>query len=188
MFVKNLRTSQSTIVYFSIYLVNVLFGCLAFSFGAVASDRISIGIGNANDDIEAYRVSFQRDFGQAWFKDYKWSLSGYWDASINLWKDDESIAALALSPVFTFSPNRSTGTKPYIEVGVGAALISEREIAGRDLSSPFQFEDRIGFGIRLGEKQLHDINFRFTHYSNASLRLPNDGIDIYMLNYGYAIN
>jgi len=68
------------------------------------------------------------------------------------------------------------------------ALISDQEIARRDLSSTFQFEGRIGVGLRFGQQQQRDINFRFLHYSNAGISRPNDGIDIFMLSYGYAFS
>ena len=47
----------------------------------------------------------------------------------------------------------------------------------RILSTNFQFEDRIGAGVRIG---FLDVNFRYMHYSNASIKDPNHGIDIFI--------
>ncbi len=158
----------------------------AFAQGVSAADRVSVGIGNANDNIEVYRIGLQRDFDRRWLVSRAWGLRGYWEASINRWTDGESINALAISPVFVFAPNRSVGVMPYLEAGIGVALVSDTDIGGRQLSTAFQFEDRIGMGFRFGEQRKHDINFRYLHYSNANIKKPNDGIDIFILSYGYA--
>ncbi|MBL1292666.1 MAG: acyloxyacyl hydrolase [Thiotrichales bacterium] len=156
-----------------------------------ADDRISIGIGDANEDIDVFRIGLQRDFSKRWLRDRSWGLSGFWELSVSRWDsvgDDDSINAVAFSPVFTCSPNRSTGFKPYIEGGIGVAFISDTELGARDFSTGFQFEDRIGVGILFGRQQQHDLNFKFLHYSNADIEMPNDGIDIFMLSYGYAFS
>ena len=161
-------------------------GMLLLAQGVSASDRISVGVGDASGDIDAYRIGFQRDFKKRWWRDRPWGLSGYWEASANYWVDNDSISALAFSPVFTLSLKRSSSVTPYFEAGIGVALISNSEIERRNLSTAFQFEDRIGVGLRFGGQQKHDINFRFLHYSNADIKMPNDGLDIFMLSYGYA--
>jgi len=81
-----------------------------------------------------------------------------------------------LSPVFQYVFHTGNATwYPYIEAGVGAACLDDYTINDRDLSSNFQFEDRVGAGIRINNM---DISFRYMHYSNAALKVPNDGIDI----------
>lgn len=151
-----------------------------------AADRISIGVGDANEEIDIFRVGLQRDFTKRWLMNRAWGISGYWEASLGRWEDGDAITALGFSPVFIYSPNRSKGFLPYIEAGIGVALINNTNINDRDLASAFQFEDRIGFGARFGDRQQHDVNFRFLHYSNAGITEPNDGIDIFSLSYGYA--
>lgn len=173
--------------------INALLLLIGIAFFQVsqADDRISIGIGDANEDIDIFRIGLQRDFTKSWLRDRSWGISGFWELSVSRWDgddSDDSINAIALSPVFVYSPNRSTGFKPYIEAGIGIALISDQELGDRDLSSTFQFEDRIGFGVRFGNKQQHDLNFRFLHYSNVGINSPNDGIDIFMLSYAYAFS
>lgn len=168
----------------------ILIGIAFFQFSQ-ADDRISIGIGDANEDIDIFRIGLQRDFAKSWLQDRSWGISGFWELSASHWDSDDandSIDAVAFSPVFVYSPNRTTGFKPYIDVGIGIALISAQELGDRDLSSTFQFEDRIGIGARFGNKQQHDLNFRFLHYSNLGFSSPNDGIDIYMLSYAYAFS
>ena len=57
------------------------------------------------------------------------------------------------------------------------AYLEEYHIADRNLSTNFQFEDRIGVGMKIG---FFDLKFRYMHYSNASIIEPNNGIDIWM--------
>jgi len=82
---------------------------LAISPIGNAADRISVGIGDANESIEDYRIGLQRDFSQHWWRDRAWGLSDYWELSLSHWQDGGSINILALSPAFIYSPNRSSG-------------------------------------------------------------------------------
>ena len=50
------------------------------------------------------------------------------------------------------------------------------------MTTAFQFEDRVGAGIRT-EKL--DFSFRYMHYSNGSMAQPNDGIDIWIGTLSY---
>ena len=97
----------------------------------------------------------------------------YWDAR------DTEIYALAFSPVFVLFWNQGEGAfRPYLEAGVGGALLSDTKIAGRDLSTHFQFENRFGAGIRSDRLDFH---IRYMHYSNGSIKQPNHGVDAFVL-------
>ena len=141
-------------------------------------DEISFGIGEEkNDDIDIYRLGLKKDFGRQFLTNRTGWLSGYFEGSLNYWHHtDDDIYALALSPVFAYYFGSKTNSViPYIEAGIGVVVISDTEIGGVDMTTAFQFEDRIGAGIRT-EKL--DVNFRYMHYSNGSMSQPNDGIDI----------
>ncbi|MNE17024.1 Lipid A deacylase PagL precursor [compost metagenome] len=49
------------------------------------------------------------------------------------------------------------------------------------MSTSFQFEDRLGFGLRFAGGQ--EVGVRAIHYSNAGIKTPNDGIETYSLHY-----
>lgn len=150
-----------------------------------AFDGISLGMGTARGSIEIFRVGFQKQFGESWFESRVGCLSGYHEMSLsNLEHREESIRQIAYSPVFTYSfPGLTEIVSPYIEGGIGISLLSDKMISGRDLSTYFQFEDRIGVGLRFGRTHIHDLNIRYMHYSNASIKQPNDGIDMLMVSY-----
>jgi lipid A 3-O-deacylase len=169
------------------YLLVLLF-VLFISTESSALDGISLGIGKSRDSINIYHLGFQKQFGHSWLKSEVGSLSGYHELSLNYWEhSDESIQQVAYSPVFAYESTAfGSGIFPYLEGGIGVSYISEKMIKGRNMSSHFQFEDRIGMGVRVGEDRKHDLNFGYLHYSNAGIKQPNDGIDIFILSYTYS--
>lgn len=166
----------------------VLLFVLFISTESSALDGISLGIGKSRDSINIYHLGFQKQFGHNWLKSEVGSLSGYHEVSFNYWEyKDESIQQVAYSPVFAYELTAfGTGVFPYLEGGIGVSYISEKTIKERNMSSHFQFEDRIGVGVRVGEERKHDLNFGYLHYSNAGIKQPNDGIDIFILSYTYS--
>ena len=146
-------------------------------------DAIGIGYGQSKDNIDIYRLTLRRDFQSRWFESATGYLSGYWEGSLNYWngRGDENYG-IALSPVFAYYFNLSEGVRPFIEGGIGASLWSETRMGPRNLSTNFLFEDRIGAGVRIGA---WDLSLRYMHYSNASIKQPNDGIDIFIGSVNY---
>ncbi len=158
--------------------------CLVFLCGnAVAEESsgfgLTLGYGQSEDNIDIYRIGLAKKWNVQWLKNKTGYVDGYFELSYNHWDgDNDKINAIALSPVFiyAFNPNGNTWY-PYIEGGIGVAYLDEYFIDERNLSSNFQFEDRIGVGFRF--KNL-DLNARYMHYSNASIKQPNMGIDIFL--------
>jgi len=155
-----------------------------------ALEGISLGVGRSRDDIDIYHLGFQKQFGRNLIEWKTGHLSGYHEASINHWRHEkESVQQVAYSPVFTCGfDDFGSGMFPYLEGGIGVSYISEKEIKGRDMSSHFQFEDRMGVGVKMGRDGRHNLNFRYLHYSNAGIKQPNEGIDIFMLSYTISID
>jgi len=148
------------------------------------SNSFSIDIGESWDEISIYRFGLQREFS-GWLEKRGIPLSGYFESSLNYWKGVENeIYGIAFSPVFGFQLCNDCKYKPYIEAGVGASLISNTEIDDRNLSSSFQFENRVGFGVTVDNI---DVHIRYMHYSNAGLSKPNNGIDIYLVGVAFLI-
>jgi len=144
----------------------------------VGQSTSSAAKGRTKFDI--YRLGLQRDFDRILLVGEHVALSGYFEASVNYWDArDTEIYALAFSPVFVLYWGEEEGSfRPYLEVGIGAALLSDTTLAGRDLSTTFQFENRFGAGIRLDRLDFH---IRYMHYSNGSVKQPNHGVDAFVL-------
>lgn len=146
---------------------------------------ISIGAGiTHHDDISIYRLGVRRDSEYTFFENPTGWLSGYYEASLGYWsKGDDQVYVGAISPVFVYYFGEPTWlVQPYIEAGIGVSCISETKIYSRDLGSAFQFEDRVGIGVKI---KYVDISARYMHYSNASITDPNDGMDIFIATVGY---
>ena len=149
---------------------------------AVQAMDLSVAIGQTGDSTMTYRLGTQFDFNQSWFASDVGRLTGYWDGAYTYWdgKKSSSSNSLSFSPVFVYEFAGET-VKPYIEAGIGMALFSKTEVEEQKLGTAFQFEDRIGVGLRFNGG--HEVGIRATHYSNAGLSSTNDGVESYALHY-----
>ncbi len=55
----------------------------------------------------------------------------------------------------------------------------------RRFSTQFNFRDQVGFGYEWGAAGEHDISMRLEHYSNAGIRRPNPGVNLWSLRYAH---
>ena len=103
------------------------------------------------------------------------------DSGYTYWGGDETSGnhSLSFSPVFVYE-FAGESVQPYIEAGIGVAAFTSTELEDNDLGSSFQFEDRIGAGLRFSGQE---IGIRALHYSNAGIKQPNDGVEAYTLHY-----
>lgn len=137
-----------------------------------------------HSEFDLYRVGRQWEFKRVLWQGESSNLSGYFEGSLNYWSADrDDIFALAFSPVFVLSfADKGAGYHPFIEAGIGLAILSDDRIGGRNLGSSWQFEDRIGFGIRSERLGFH---YRYMHYSNGDISKPNQGIDAHVIGMTY---
>lgn len=156
----------------------------AFAWGAVSTVQamdMTVAIGQTGDSTMTYRLGTQFDFNQSWFASDVGRLTGYWDAAYTYWDGDKTASnhSLSFSPVFVYE-FAGERFKPYVEAGIGLAAFSSTELESNDLGSSFQFEDRLGFGVRFADQE---VGVRAMHYSNAGIKKPNDGVESYSLHY-----
>ncbi|MBC3476478.1 acyloxyacyl hydrolase [Pseudomonas taiwanensis] len=148
---------------------------------AQAAD-VSFSVGQTGDSTQVYRLGLQSNWDASWWQTRVGRLTGYWDGAYSYWDGDETASnhSLSFAPVFVYE-FAGESVKPYIEAGIGVALFSSTELESNELGSSFQFEDRIGVGLRFAGG--HELGIRAIHYSNAGIRQPNDGVEIYSLHY-----
>jgi lipid A 3-O-deacylase len=143
---------------------------------------LGAAIGETDDDAGVFRISAQQPFSQRWLEGSAGHLGGYWDAGYTYWdagQGDSANHSLSLTPVFVWEfPGVSV--RPVIEVGIGAGLFMDTTVDGQRLGSAFQFEDRLGVGLRFGGRE---VGLRALHYSNAGLQTPNDGVNSFSFYY-----
>ena len=160
----------------------LMVGLMLFCSNASAGSDglgLSLGYGVGNEDIDIYRFGVKKEYSSRWFENGPGYLSGFFELSYNRWVyNSDEINGIAFSPVFVYYFGKDTDYfRPYVSGGIGVALIDEYHIRNRNLSTRFQFEDRVGMGARIGSI---DMNISYFHYSNAGLKSPNDGIDIWL--------
>jgi lipid A 3-O-deacylase len=149
---------------------------------AVQAMDLTFAVGRTSDSTTTYRLGAQFDFNRSWLQSSVGRLTGYWDAGYTYWQGDETSSnhSLSLAPVFVYEFGNGS-IRPYLEAGIGIAAFENTEIENNDLGSSFQFEDRLGAGLRFAGG--HEVGIRAIHYSNAGLQTPNDGTESYALHY-----
>lgn len=112
----------------------------------------------------------------------------YLEGAFNQWRNsdhsDDQLNAITFNPIFQW--HLAGEQRPlYLEAGIGFALLDDSTISNRDLSIHFQFEDRIGLSWQYGTSSKARVSLVYTHYSQADLARPNDGLDFFSLNWHY---
>ncbi len=72
--------------------------------------------------------------------------------------------------------------RPYVEAGLGGSLFSHTSLGNKGFSTAFQFSEHVGAGIEFA--QTWYLGWQYSHYSNASIKKPNDGIDMHQVVLG----
>ncbi|QMV64670.1 acyloxyacyl hydrolase [Pseudomonas berkeleyensis] len=149
--------------------------------GSVQAADVTAAIGQSGDSTMVYRLGAQWDWNTSWLQSSVGRLTGYWDLGYTYWDGDKTASnhSLSFAPVFVYEFAGET-VRPYIEAGIGVAAFASTELEDNRLGSSFQFEDRIGVGLRFSGQE---IGLRALHYSNAGIKQPNDGVEAYTLHY-----
>lgn len=100
---------------------------------------------------------------------------GYWHADGS--RSPGTMWQFSATPFLRWWANDSF----FVEVGIGANVFSRTRFADKTISTAFQFGDHIGVGYQINERSR--LGLRFSHYSNASIKRPNPGLNILQLNY-----
>lgn len=150
--------------------------------GQTIISSFSAGVGYSLDEEVLARVGLQHYFDSAWWVSDTGAFSVYLDGSYShlFLSEENDLTIYALSPVFYYEFNNSIfQAKPRIEFGIGASYISEKEIIDRNMGGHFQFEDRIGAGLKWEQVYL---SLLYLHYSNGGIYSENAGYNTLQLN------
>lgn len=156
----------------------------AFSAGAT---ELSGAVGATSQGGLTARAGVGLAWDKTWLESNTGRLTGYWDAGYTYWEAGDASGgahSLSFAPVFVYEFG-SGNIKPFIEAGIGLAVFSGTSAGDQELGSAFNFEDRIGAGLKIGDTQR--VGIRAMHYSNAGIKQPNDGIESYSLFYSHQI-
>jgi lipid A 3-O-deacylase len=163
---------------------------IAIQTASHAADSASFEFGAGNKTKMA-RVAAQWKWEHRWLQSNGTHIGGYWDLALMQWRGDrfedmpgktQNITAIGFTPVFRFQ--RDTLKGPYLEAGIGAYYLSKLyDNNGRQLSTHFQFSDHLGVGYVFANNL--DLGLRIQHFSNGSIKQPNDGVNFAMVRLSY---
>jgi opacity protein-like surface antigen len=163
---------------------------------AALFDSVSVGVGrdvHKGSDVSMLRVAAQIPWQKRWGEAGDWVWTGAWEAEVSAWHGNRgstgnaSLVEVGFRPVLRLERKVSSpgGVQPYVEAGLGAALLSKTRIDNRRFSTSFQFGSHVGAGVRFGQAMRYELSYRFMHYSNADIKKPNQGISFNTLNFGF---
>ena len=173
------------------YLSLSICSFVAYADNTRINDAVAVELLAGSDNIYGVRLalrSYEYQLTQIPLFD---SVDIYWEVSANIWKYDgeqkhQTNYVLALSPVVRKTLYVVKDKYPLsLEAGIGLSLIKDTMIAGRDLGSHYQFEDRIGLSVDYGDNLQHSQSVRYMHYSNAGVSSKNKGVDFLNIAYAY---
>jgi lipid A 3-O-deacylase len=163
---------------------------LAFAFAPFAAAAegpgIALVVGQTDSDYERAGLSLR--FGPMWSTDW-----GNWKASLRPELELSHFRYTGAGPGPN-SLNQVGGIgllhlhygegrfRPYAEAGLGVSLFSRDTLGSKDFGSRFQFSQHLGLGVEFAQRGFAGL--RYSHYSNADIEKPNDGIDLHQIVLG----
>jgi len=142
-------------------------------------------------DVQGLKVAVQREsaFFTQYLQDHGIAATVSFEMSANFWRfgpenDTDHNLVVAFSPVLTYSLGKVFEKELLVEFGIGVSLLDDTTFAGKNVSTHYQFEDRLGLIYRL--RNGDSVSLRYLHYSNAGFKKPNPGLDFIALGYSRA--
>ncbi|MCD6707510.1 MAG: acyloxyacyl hydrolase [Thiobacillus sp.] len=175
------------------FSLSVAFALLAFTFtpfatasAAAEGPEIALLVGEAGGDYERAGLSLR--FGPMWSADW-----GNWRASLRPELELSHFRYTGAGPG-PDSLNQVGGIgrlhlhygegrlRPYAEAGLGVSLFSRDTLGGKDFSTRFQFSQHLAVGVEFAKWGF--VGLQYSHYSNADIEKPNDGLDLHQIVLG----
>lgn len=156
------------------------------SMSSAEEHAISVSYIQGEGDVKGLKLGYQYYLDVP--EKFDPNLKLYLESSINFWEYGEHNShdtnfVLALSPVIQYPLTTVAGHTIYGEFGIGLSILDDTQFAGKNVSTHFQFEDRLGLVTYFGKQKEHAITLRYFHYSNGGIKKPNPGLDFIALTY-----
>jgi lipid A 3-O-deacylase len=154
---------------------------------AAQAVELTAAVGLTEHKGSTWRIGLSQGWGARWLQSGRGYVGGYWEGAYTQWCSKNGklgARTVSFSPVLLYRFER-VSWQPFIEAGIGVSLFSKTQVCCRRLGSAFNFEDRLGVGLVLsGGAQL---GLRAIHYSNARIKMPNEGINSFSLFYRHPL-
>ena len=121
----------------------------------------------------------------SWLQQLAWGFKVHAEADVARWRGCvgsycDHVTDIGIAPVFRTLSLSGYGNW-YLDLSIGAHLISTTRIGPQVYSTGFQFAEFAGTGLLLGEDRRYEVGLRYMHESNGDLKLPNDGMNFLQL-------
>ncbi|KFZ31320.1 hypothetical protein IDSA_00885 [Pseudidiomarina salinarum] len=158
----------------------------ALTTGSAVANEWHLAYAHSEDDVRGLRAGYRWTDLPYRMPDWLGRPELQVETSLNYWQynadHSENLAAVTLSPLLQWQ--FTEGSEPiFFEFGVGAALMDDTAIADRDLSTHFQFEDRLAVSWQYNQETDARVSLTLSHYSNLDFEHPNDGLDFISLRW-----
>lgn len=171
-------------------------GALAFAAATGAAHAqqapgygIHVQYGSAENGTDSYTVGVTKPWD--WKTDlWGTEVTGYWDLYGSRWQIDQRLNRghvwlVGLTPAFRlrFDQGRSPW---FLDGGIGITTTNHLyRNQHKAFSTAFNFADHVGVGYSFGPAREHELQLRFEHLSNASIKKPNPGENFVQIRYAY---
>lgn len=154
--------------------------------GRANTQAIAVDYLQGEGDVQGLKLAYQQQM--PWLHSISPKLTVLLEASANFWRygpanSSDSNAVLAFSPVLRYPLGEQFGLRWDLEFGIGVSLLDDTRFAGKNVSTHYQFEDRLGLVAWFSPEQ--SVTLRYLHYSNAGFKKPNPGLDFISLSYAW---
>lgn len=142
----------------------------------------------ATHELALLQIYFGQVTSEPWWsgKWYagSWSIAGELDLGYHYREGTSTLAGAAI--IGRYILGGEGRWHPFLSGGVGA---NWTDIGGPDLGGNFQFSPQVGTGMYwfFNTTLAATFEYRFVHYSNGGLRLPNGGINANAFLVGFSI-
>jgi len=141
-----------------------------------------------NSDVAGLKVGFRWHEDEPIARLMGADLTHYYLLAYNYWQHldidgQEGVNnVVEFIPVFRFNYSR-TSIISFIETSVGVSVFSRTNLGDKTFSTNFQFANSLAFGGHFDQHASWSLQLQ--HYSNNSIKLPNNGINFYNLNFAH---
>lgn len=148
------------------------------------ANEFHLGAAYSTDQLRGFRVGYRTEtLAPAWL-DWIGAPTLALEGALNQWQNSndtaDNITAFTVSPILSWRLIDSA--RPlFLEAGIGGSYIGQTRIGDRRLSTRFQFEDRVGISWQYSAESQARVSLQYTHYSNADIEQPNDGLDFFSI-------
>lgn len=154
----------------------------------VDTDKLTFSVDvGADNTIQHTRLALGADWLENIYDSKNLNISGRMEINTNFWSStldnpqNKNGFIIGIHPIFRYS-SPHTLKQAYFELGAGPQIISDTILENENKSTLFQFGNVLGLGYA---NKNYEIGYRYLHYSNANIKMPNPGTDFHNLHLAY---